>query len=192
MTNKNQSRERILKAATRLFHLNGYHATGLNQIIKESGAPKGSLYHHFPKGKEQLAIEAIQISASRIAAEIKDHLNTIEDPLEAFQHHIDVIAKRFDNIEDEDSLTIVPFGLIASETALVNENMRMVCEDTFLYWENLYKEKLLANGYSDEQATNISTTLNALIEGGVTLSLTQKYGGPLNRVGQMLPLLLKK
>ncbi|MFJ9462249.1 TetR/AcrR family transcriptional regulator [Viridibacillus arvi] len=192
MTNKNQSRERILKAATRLFHLNGYHATGLNQIIKESGAPKGSLYHHFPNGKEQLAIEAIQTSASLIAAEIKEHLNTIADPIEAFQHHIDVIAKRFDNIEDADSLTTVPFGLIASETALVNESMRIVCEDTYLCWEKLYKEKLLANGYSDEQATNISTTLNALIEGGVTLSLTQKYGGPLYRVGQMLPLLLKK
>ncbi|GAA3331467.1 hypothetical protein GCM10020331_088170 [Ectobacillus funiculus] len=41
------------------FQLQGYHATGLNQILTESETPKGSLYYHFPNGKEQLAIEAV-------------------------------------------------------------------------------------------------------------------------------------
>lgn len=47
MTSRGDSREKILHTASRLFQLQGYHATGLNQIVKESGAPKGSLYHFF-------------------------------------------------------------------------------------------------------------------------------------------------
>lgn len=65
------SREKILAAATRLFQLQGYYGTGLNQIIKESGAPKGSLYYHFPDGKEQLAIEAVNEMSHYIRMKIK-------------------------------------------------------------------------------------------------------------------------
>ena len=98
MSNKNQSREKILQAATRLFHLNGYHATGLNQILQESGAPKGSLYYHFPNGKEQLAAEAIQLSGQIIAADIRTRLNAFDDPIEAIQYNIQLIAEQFNQV----------------------------------------------------------------------------------------------
>lgn len=192
MSSKNQSREKILNAASELFHLKGYHATGLNQILEESGAPKGSLYYHFPNGKEQLAVEAIRASAETIAADIKFHLDAYDNPVEAIQHNIKTIARRFDQIEHLNQLSTVPIGLLAAETALVNENLRQACEDTFALWENLYFNKLRLNGYSEEQARLISRTINALIEGGVTRSLTTKSSEPLLQINQMIPLLLAK
>ena len=48
MGSKMNTREKILTTAAFLFQKNGYHATGLNEIIKESGTPKGSLYYYFP------------------------------------------------------------------------------------------------------------------------------------------------
>lgn len=38
----------MLESAAELFHAQGYHATGLNQVVTASGALKGSLYFHFP------------------------------------------------------------------------------------------------------------------------------------------------
>ena len=57
-------RNSIIASAIRLFRQRGYAATGLNDILKHSGAPKGSLYHYFPGGKEQLGEEAVVVAAS--------------------------------------------------------------------------------------------------------------------------------
>lgn len=54
------TRTRILQAAQRLFRKRGYHATGLNDILEMAQAPKGSMYHHFPAGKEEIGVHVIQ------------------------------------------------------------------------------------------------------------------------------------
>lgn len=54
------TRSRILMAAQRLFRKRGYHATGLNDILELAHAPKGSMYHHFPGGKEAIGVCVIE------------------------------------------------------------------------------------------------------------------------------------
>ncbi|MBB3987910.1 TetR family transcriptional regulator [Sulfitobacter sp. BDSS02] len=49
------SRDRLIRAASNLFRQKGYSGVGLSEILKEAGLPKGSLYYHFPKGKQELA-----------------------------------------------------------------------------------------------------------------------------------------
>ena len=62
------SRERMLDAAIGLMRHGGLAAAGMNEIVAASGAPKGSVYHHFPDGKRQLAAEALDRYAGRIHA----------------------------------------------------------------------------------------------------------------------------
>lgn len=52
-------KERILETAARLFHQQGYHQTGINQIIKEADVARGSLYLHFPR-KEDLCVAYLE------------------------------------------------------------------------------------------------------------------------------------
>ena len=191
--NPNQSRDKILLTATRLFCLRGYHATGLNQILKESGAPKGSLYYHFPEGKEQLAVEAITISRNLVADKLRQNLNS-GNPIEAIQHHLQMLADIFSSEErlHDEWFALVPFGLLAAESAFENETMRLACEETFLCWGDIYIQKLLENGYSEENAKILSTSLIAMIEGGVILALTQKSGQPLLQIKSMIPYLLQR
>lgn len=190
MASKESARDKILEAATVLFHLKGYHATGLSEILKESGAPKGSLYYYFPNGKEQLAIEAIHLSAKTISTAIKESLAAYDDPVKAFQYHIGNIAERFSDIEQIAQFKHVPLGLLAMETVFVNENLRQACEETFIMWEDLYYDKLRICGFNEERAYLISKTISALIEGGVTLCFTKKSSEPLHQVNKMIPLLL--
>jgi len=66
-----------------LLERQGYYGTGLNEIVQQSGAPKGSLYHYFPGGKEELAAAAITDQGKRIAEYIRGELAKRDDPVEA-------------------------------------------------------------------------------------------------------------
>ena len=62
------TRARLLGSALLLFRRHGYHGVGLAEILSRAGVPKGSLYHHFPGGKEQIAVEVIeQVAAGAVA-----------------------------------------------------------------------------------------------------------------------------
>lgn len=68
MPRTTDAREKAIETAERLFRVQGYAATGLTQIIEESGSPKGSFYFHFPGGKRELAGEVIAAYRARTAA----------------------------------------------------------------------------------------------------------------------------
>lgn len=70
MAKSSNARQDAIEAAVRLFRTQGYSATGLSQLLEESGAPKGSFYFHFPGGKEQLALEALQVFGEEIRGRI--------------------------------------------------------------------------------------------------------------------------
>ena len=88
INNKTETRGLILNTAAVLFRNKGYHATGLNEIIRESGAPKGCLYYHFPQGKEQLAQEAIKVVGLEIQAKMEKVFQVYDEPVEAIQEFI--------------------------------------------------------------------------------------------------------
>ncbi|WP_139490674.1 TetR/AcrR family transcriptional regulator [Brevibacillus dissolubilis] len=189
MTTKPDSREKILQTASRLFQLQGYHATGLNQIIKESGSPKGSLYHYFPNGKEELAVEAVTYTGKYIQAKLQDTLEQIADPLEAIQLFIRETANQFDH---PDSIEGIPVGLLASETALISEPLRIACMKAFTSWETTIADKLIRCGYAKEEAHQFGMLMNTMIGGGIMLSLTNADKTPLLLLAEKIPVLLEK
>src|SRR4029077_6786118 len=68
MPRRSDAKAKAIETAERLFRAQGYAATGLTQILEESGAPKGSFYFHFPGGKEQLAREVLVAYGARTVA----------------------------------------------------------------------------------------------------------------------------
>ena len=70
MPKKTDSKERMVVAARRLFREHGYLGTALSDVVTESAAPRGSIYFHFPGGKEELATEVTLLHASDRIAQI--------------------------------------------------------------------------------------------------------------------------
>ena len=67
-----QHKDALVRAAMRLFRRQGYASTGLQQILAESGAPRGSLYHYFPAGKEALGRAAVELAGSLMREELSE------------------------------------------------------------------------------------------------------------------------
>ena len=61
----------MVRTAASLFSTRGANATSFSDVIAESGAPRGSIYHHFPDGKKQLAEDAIRYTADRVLAHLQ-------------------------------------------------------------------------------------------------------------------------
>lgn len=186
MKNNTDSKEKILTVASRLFQVKGYNATGLNEILKESDAPKGSLYYYFPDGKEELALEAIKLSSQFIQASIQTALAKYSNPIEAIQYNIKCIIESL----EEDKVQNVSIGLLALETHLSSEPLRAACQEAFYAFKNIYTEKLIKNGLPKEVAQELSAVILAMIEGAITISVTQKNVADLIVASKQIGILL--
>lgn len=88
------SRERMLEAAVDLLRGWGLSGAGINDIVRESGAPKGSVYHFFPGGKLQIASEALTIYAERVRGFLADTLSGPTAPADKVHALFDAFARR--------------------------------------------------------------------------------------------------
>ncbi|EGW40936.1 TetR/AcrR family transcriptional regulator [Desulfosporosinus sp. OT] len=188
MTHKNKTKDILIEVASQLFRIRGYDGVGLNDIIEESGIPKGSLYHYFPKGKEELAIVAINHTKEAVTSEIQKILARFEDPIKALQAHILQLSEHFGELD----ISGLPIGTIAAEKYSTSEPIRIACQSAFEDWQSTYVNKLLESGYSEQQSKDLSIVINAMVEGGILLSLTTKNGKPLQVIAEQIPLLLIK
>ena len=76
----NGPRERMIRTASRLFRRQGYASTSLSEVVEKSQAPRGSIYHHFPGGKEELAREAIALAARGVQRQIRQLAGSAREP----------------------------------------------------------------------------------------------------------------
>ena len=176
-------REHIIKVTSTLLEAQGYHATGLNQILTESGAPKGSLYYYFPQGKEELAAEAITQAGKAVAQRIRDELANIEDTIDAVQTFVRVIAY---HVEASGFSAGGPLMIVTMETVNSSERLNLVCREAYRLLQTAFHEKLVAGGYSQARAGQLATFIVSAIEGGIILSRTNHSGDPLRLVAQEL------
>ncbi|MGE8035481.1 TetR family transcriptional regulator [Lysinibacillus sp. KCTC 33748] len=184
---KSSTRDHLLEVATRLFHLQGYQATGLNQILKESGTPKGSLYHYFPDGKNQLVKEVVESSSQRLLANIQIHLNSDPNPTIAVQNYLNHLSENFKNLDTPDMLNMPPFALISMESAFENEEIRVVCQENYSKVQQHYYNKFVESGMATDKAKILAVSLNAAIIGVLVLSITEKSNEPIKMLQKTVP-----
>lgn len=188
MNTKTDSRERIVEAASNLFQTQGFHATGLNEIIRESGSPKGSLYYYFPNGKEELGVAAVEFAGKSIQQKIKSGLGRQNAPALAIK---EVIQEIVHALEQNGKLKNTSLSLIALETYLSSELLRTACSKSFSALEEIYAEKLAASGIPEKQAKELGTVIQSLMEGAILLSVTHRDTTPLTDAARQIQILIE-
>jgi TetR/AcrR family transcriptional repressor of lmrAB and yxaGH operons len=175
----------VIQTAASLFRAQGYHATGLNQVLAEGGLPKGSLYFHFPGGKEQLAVESLQRAGEELCAGIAEALAGTSDPAAALER---ILALLGEHLVATDFREGCPVATVALDAAAQSEPIRAACVGVYDSWEGLVAQNLRDAGISD--ADGLATVLVAAVEGAVLLARTRRDVTPLHTVGARLRPLL--
>ena len=173
------AREKILQTASELMEKQGYHGTGLNEIIQKSGAPKGSLYYYFPDGKEQLASEAILRAGEVVSERFREKTAGESDPAQAIHDFLYMIAKR---MEETKFYTGSTMTMIAMETVSESKRINKACQEGYAMLIGAFKEKLLSGGMEESKASNMAEMIIAAVEGGIILSRTYHDANYLRRI----------
>ena len=181
------ARDQILQTTCSLLEKQGFHGTGLNEIVRESGAPKGSLYYYFPDGKDQITAEAVLQSGQVTAERIQ---NGLAESSNASKAVYDFILKIADNVELSGFAAGSPLTTVAMETATKSERINLACREAYGALQAAFRDKLLESGYTKTKAEELSTFITASIEGGIILSRTYHTADPLRLVAKQLKAVL--
>ncbi len=161
----------------------GFYATGLNQLLTESGAPKGSLYFHFPGGKEQVAAEAVADARERFRAGIERAIGGAASAGEVVRNLVRAMA---DGLESSGYVEGCPIATVALETSATSEALRSACRAAFRSWEDAIAARLEQFGWEQDAARSFAVVLLAALEGGLLLARTERDVSPLLTVGEQL------
>lgn len=163
-TDATDTRSRILKAAQRLFRKRGYHATGLNDILELAQAPKGSMYHHFPAGKEAIGVCVIEnITAGLLGLFAQSRERTTQAMVAKVGEQLVVVAEK------------TQFEICALYSAFVAERktsplLGQAVATAYGQMLDALQARMMRDGISKRVAEEKSQVAVALLEGGSLLA----------------------
>ena len=177
------SRERLVDTMRDLLSRQGYAATGLNQLVAESGSPKGSIYHFFPGGKEQIAAEAVTRAGVEAAAATSLAFANTATAAEAVDAIVGWLGGQ---LRDSDFRYGCSIAATALQVDAGSERLRLACADAFTTWLDALSDGLTDAGWAPGEARSRATVALASIEGALVLSRAQRSLWPLDHVRRQL------
>ncbi len=184
MTKGEVTRGKLVDATAELLRRQGYHATGLAEIVAESGAPRGSLYFHFPGGKDELACAALARSGEQWTERIEQALASAQSLDGAIAAIIELLAADLEASRFEHGCPVAAVALEATSPAV-----HAAVAEHYARWQESIAARLGALGIAG--AGELATVALALIEGGLLLARVARDRAPLDAVGRTLQALVR-
>jgi TetR/AcrR family transcriptional regulator, lmrAB and yxaGH operons repressor len=183
------SRERILLAARTLFQRRGYFAVGTAEILTVARAPKGSMYHHFPGGKEEIAIAVVQA----ISKDVLALLERLEEKHVCVADMVRDIARRTvywlkaSKWLESTMLSSTAMGAVPDLAQL-----HAAVQNAFDLWRTRFTRLLVAEGWSRHKARKVAETVIAASEGAMILARIEQNERVVRSVAEMMAILIEK
>lgn len=182
-SNGRASRRAFLDATAHLLRRQGYAGTGLSEIVARSGAPRGSLYFHFPGGKEELARAAMGRSGEQLRRAIRATMDAPGGPRAGIAALLEALAAGLEGSGYRDGC---PIATVALETAAESEPLRETAAAIFDSWVAELARALHDSGMERGAARRRALFVLSAIEGALLLSRARRDLAPLRAVREEL------
>ena len=167
MGRRTDSRFRMIETAGELFRQRGFHATALSDVVEASGAPRGSIYFHFPGGKQELAREAIARAADEIEAIVDRAADGADSPAALVANLGDLVVQRLENSAYQDGCAIATMVL---ELAPADTTLSAEFDEGFRRWRAALVERFESGGIPPERAPLLANLVMSGFEGALIIS----------------------
>ncbi|HEV7976995.1 TetR/AcrR family transcriptional regulator [Amycolatopsis sp.] len=182
-----ETRARLIEAARTLVEAKGYHGTGLNEVLVLADAPRGSLYHHFPGGKDQLVGEALATAGREVDGIVGELATKAATSRELVLGLLDALA---DRMVAAGYAKGCPVATVALEVAATNDDLQSICGGIYAGWQRALADALQADGHAAAEAEDLAATVLALVEGALVLARASRSRIPVERTSRRIAKLL--
>jgi TetR/AcrR family transcriptional repressor of lmrAB and yxaGH operons len=161
------TRTRMLETTARLLQHRGFYGTALSDILEQSGAPRGSLYFHFPGGKEELVLEATRASIREASDALRAALAHAETPARAVRLYIEEAGSL---MRASDYTFGCPVAPVILDAAGDHAELAAICRAAFDEWTGLLRAAFVGAGMAEPRAQALAFFAVATIEGLLVLA----------------------
>jgi TetR/AcrR family transcriptional regulator, lmrAB and yxaGH operons repressor len=177
MPRRTDSRSRMIHAAAELFRQRGYHATTFSDVVRESGAPRGSTYFHFPGGKQELAREAIARAGDEVEEMVDEAARHAGDPGSLVRALAQILASRLERSGYQSGCAIATMVL---ELAPRDEEFSADFDRVFARWRAALVTRFEPLGIAPDRAEELASLTISAFEGAAVLSRAARSIEPFN------------
>jgi AcrR family transcriptional regulator len=173
--------QRIVRSMWELLRVQGYAATGIQQLARAAQAPTGSIYHHFRGGKREVAAAALRESGTAYIQLLPLLLDRHADLATAIEAAFEAAAE---DIANTGWANMCPVGTVAGEIADTEPELRRVAAEVIAFWVDVGTRYLAGRGLSEADARAAMYALLTALEGGFMLARAQRTVEPLLAAGR--------
>ena len=172
-----ETRSRMVEGAARLLAMQGLEGTSFSEVLELTGAPRGSVYHHFPEGKDQLIAAAIDLAGSRALAAVDEWTGrSPEEVAAAFLELWRSVLVR--------SRLRAGCAVLAVTVATDSPDLIAAAAGVFRSWRERLAALLADGGHPHPES--FAATLVAASEGAVVISRAEQSMEPFELVAEQL------
>ncbi|MFC9964245.1 TetR/AcrR family transcriptional regulator [Nocardia ignorata] len=177
------TRERLVTAVAELMRTHGYSAITVKQITAAADAPMGSLYHHFPQGKPQIAAVALRDSGAAYIQLLPLLMDPHEDLAVAVSSAFADAAR---TLEESGWINMCPVGTVAGEIADSEPDLREVVAEVVADWIDQGSTYFVRRGLVEDEARDLVLAILSALEGAFVLGRTLRSAEPLLAAGNAM------
>jgi AcrR family transcriptional regulator len=177
------TRTRMIETTARLLQHRGYYGTALSDILDASGAPRGSLYFHFPGGKDQLVVEATRATVDATTQALVGAINQAKTPAAAVRAYTEGAAELMRASDYTFGCPVAPV-ILDAEGGL--KDLSELCRLTLQDWTGLLRAAFVRAGIAKKRADALALLVVSSIEGLLVMARAYRDVAPMLTVAAEL------
>jgi AcrR family transcriptional regulator len=171
----------MVRSAAALIGSQGMNATSFSDVLADSGAPRGSIYFHFPGGKKELARDAMQWTSEQVIAHMR--ASTASSATEVVRHFVAL----FQHVaEASDGAAGCAVAGVTIDVSADDEELLHDAREAFHAWVDLLAQQLRSVGVAKMRAQQVAVICVASVEGALILCRAEGGAAPLDAVATQL------
>jgi TetR/AcrR family transcriptional repressor of lmrAB and yxaGH operons len=172
-------RKRMVEGAVQLLAQRGLKSTSFAEVLELTGAPRGSVYHHFPEGKDQLVGAAVDVAGAYLIGALDKKAGAPAE--EIAEHFLQIWRGVLVRSKCESGCAVLAVTIATDSAELMDH-----AANVFRAWRGKLAALLEQGGMGAKAGMQFATTLIASAEGAVVLSRAEHSLEPFDVVTKQL------